>query len=149
MSAECAPQEQDQSAFDARLSVVFADDDPVVLSTLNILLQQVFDFAGLATNADEAIAVVAAKQPDVVILDVNMPCGGARRAVSEIRRRAPGTAIVILSADEMHEDVVELLRLGAVAYLRKGIDAATLLESLLQAVEAHRHARAGTVAASV
>ena len=123
----------------ARPSVVFADDDPVVISSLSLQLQQAFDCAGAATNAGEAIAVVKELQPDVVILDANMPGGGARRATGAIRLCSKNTAIVILSSDETREEVIELLSLGAVAYLRKGIDPHALASSLLLAIDAHRH----------
>lgn len=140
MSAEPHPQET--GPFEARPSVVFADDDEFVRCLLGIQLQHAFDFTGMASNADDAIELVRAKRPDVAILDVNMPGGGARRATDEIRRCSPETAIVILSGDETHETVVELLLRGADAYLRKGIDGATLATQLMFAIEAHRHRRA-------
>jgi DNA-binding NarL/FixJ family response regulator len=137
MSSEYAFQEDGPAL--ARPSVVFADDDPVVISSLSLQLHQTFDCAGVATTAEEAIAVVTAVQPDVVILDVNMPGGGARHATCEIRRLSQDTAIVILSSDETHEDVIELLSLGAIAYLRKGITPQALASSLLLAIDSHRH----------
>jgi DNA-binding NarL/FixJ family response regulator len=137
MSAE----PQAASPFDARPSVVFADDDEVMRSLLGIQLQRAFDFTGMAASADEAIEVVCAKRPDVAVLDVNMPGGGARRAIDGIRRCSPETAIVILSGDETHATVVELLLHGAEVYLRKGIDGASLAEQLTFAIEAHRNRR--------
>jgi DNA-binding NarL/FixJ family response regulator len=122
----------------ARPSVVLADDDPFVISSLSFQLRRRFECTGAAANAGQAIDMVKALQPDVVILDVNMPGGGARHATGEIRRCAAGTAIVILSGDETREDVIELLSLGAMAYLRKGIDPAALAGTLLFAIDSHR-----------
>ena len=91
--------------------------------------------------------MVAERQPDLVILDVHMPGGGGWHATREIRRRSPRTAIVVLSADEARTEVIELLRLGAVTYMRKGIDAETLMETLNFALDAHRNGLAAAAAA--
>jgi DNA-binding NarL/FixJ family response regulator len=141
INREMTAEPRAASPFDARPSVVFADDDEVMRCLLGLQLQQAFDFTGMAASADEAIDVVCARRPDVAVLDVNMPGGGARRAIDEIRRCSPETAIVILSGDETHQTVVDLLLHGAEAYLRKGIDGATLAKQLTFAIEAHRHRR--------
>ncbi len=121
--------------------VVLADDDPVVHSTIGAQLAPRFECVGVAQDANEAISLVETLKPDVAILDVDMPGGGALRATREIHTLAPETAIVILSADEQHEVVVELIASGAVTYLRKGIDARSLTATLLDAVKAHREVR--------
>ena len=118
--------------------VVLADDDPVVHSTLGAQLAPAFDCVGVALDADEAISLVETHKPDVAILDVDMPGGGALRATREIHTRAPETAIVILSADEHHQVVVQLIASGAVTYVRKGIDARSLTVTLFDALKAHR-----------
>ena len=120
-----------------RPRVVLADDDPVVHATIGAQLAPAFECIGVARDADEAISLVEAHKPDIAILDVDMPGGGALRATREIHIRAPETSIVILSADEQHQVVVQLIASGAVTYLRKGIDAHSLTATLLDAVKAH------------
>jgi DNA-binding NarL/FixJ family response regulator len=127
----------------ARPRLVLADDDPVVRSMLSEQLRYRFDCVGAGSNADEAIALVEAHRPDVAILDVNMPGGGARLATREIRARSPHTAIVILSSDETADDVVDLMSMGAITYLRKGIDTNTLEEKLAASIETHRKLGSG------
>jgi DNA-binding NarL/FixJ family response regulator len=121
--------------------VVFADDDPVVLATLASQLAHAFECVGTAKNADHAITLVESLRPELVILDVDMPGGGAIRATREIHFRSPETAIVILSCDEMRQGVVELLNSGAVTYLRKGIDQQSLITKLTIAMQAHGRLR--------
>jgi DNA-binding NarL/FixJ family response regulator len=125
--------------------VVLADDDPVVHSTIAAQLAPLFECIGVAHDADEAISLVETHRPDVAILDVDMPGGGALRATREIHIRAPETAIVILSADEQHQVVVQLIASGAVTYIRKGIDARSLTATLLDAVQAHHELRNNVV----
>jgi DNA-binding NarL/FixJ family response regulator len=117
--------------------VVFADDDPLVLATLAAQLAHTFECVGTARDADEAITLVESNRPELVILDVDMPGGGAVRATREIHVRSPETAIVILSGDEIRQGVVELLNAGAVTYLRKGIDQQSLIAKLTVAMTAH------------
>jgi DNA-binding NarL/FixJ family response regulator len=120
-----------------RPRLVLADDDSVVRSMLTVQLQNAFEVVGAAVDAEQAIAFVEAHRPDVAILDVSMPGGGAGRATREIRARSPETAIVILSADELEKHVIELMIAGATTYLRKGIDAGDLIRTLSKAIEAH------------
>jgi DNA-binding NarL/FixJ family response regulator len=120
-----------------RPQVVLADDDPVVHATIGAQLRPRFECVGVARDADEAISLVETRKPDIASLDVDMPGGGALRATREIHTRAPETSIVILSADEQHQVVVQLIASGAVTYLRKGIDAHSLTATLLDAVRAH------------
>jgi DNA-binding NarL/FixJ family response regulator len=118
--------------------VVVADDDEVLRTVLVAQLSDDFECVGVAADAPEGIALAAAQHPDVVILDVNMPGGGAARATREIREISPETAIVILSIDETWADLIDLLNAGAMTYLRKGIDEHTLARDLLSAIDAHR-----------
>jgi two-component system, NarL family, nitrate/nitrite response regulator NarL len=121
-----------------RPRVVFADDDPIVLKMLASQLADAFDCVGSAPGADEAIALVESHRPDLAILDVNMPGGGAIRATREIHTRWPETAIVILSGDESRGEVVELMNSGAITYLTKGIHRESLITKLTVALQAHR-----------
>jgi DNA-binding NarL/FixJ family response regulator len=74
--------------------------------------------AGGATGPD-AVRLAREYQPDVLLLDVEMPGPGARQTLVELRRAAPATRVAVLT---MHDDpglVRELLEVGAVAYLMK------------------------------
>jgi two-component system, NarL family, response regulator DegU len=122
---------------EGRPRLVLADDDPIVRSVLGRQLRRSFECVGAAADADEALALVQQHRPDVALLDVNMPGGGAARVTRELRERFPGTAIVILSIDEEPSEVIDLLRSGATTYLRKGIGADELIEKLSAAIEAH------------
>jgi diguanylate cyclase (GGDEF)-like protein/PAS domain S-box-containing protein len=122
----------------SRPQLVIADDEAFMRSMLIVQLQAEFDCVGSAADATEAIALVAQHRPDVVILDANMPGGGAMRATQETRAVSPETAIVILSGDESRDDVINLLSVGAITYLRKGIEPTDLVHQLLASITAHR-----------
>jgi DNA-binding NarL/FixJ family response regulator len=133
-----ATEDKPQLLAAIRPRVVIADDDEVVRTLLAAQLGEDFECVGAAADATHAVVLVSALKPDVVVLDVNMPGGGAIQATREIRACAPDTAIVILSIDETWSDLIDLLNAGAMTYLRKGIDDATLTHDLHAAIRAHR-----------
>jgi DNA-binding NarL/FixJ family response regulator len=125
----------------SRPRLVIADDDEIVRSMVAHHLRDDFECVGSAVDATEAVALAMALRPDVIILDVNMPGGGAMEATNLIRDHVPETAIVILSADETWDGLIDLFNAGAMNYLRKGMDEPAMAEDLRTAIEAHRRGR--------
>jgi DNA-binding NarL/FixJ family response regulator len=124
-----------------RPSLMIADDDAVVRTVIATQLRERFEVVGFASDAAEAISIAEEHQPDAAIIDVEMPAGGGMRATSEIRRRAPRTAILILSVDEQRESVLRLLGAGAVCYARKGEPADALAAKISSSIAAHANNR--------
>lgn len=72
-----------------------------------------------ASTGDEAVMATVELSPQVVMLDVEMPGPGAAAVIRQIQRRAPGTAVIVLSMHDDAEVVHDLLECGAAAYLSK------------------------------
>lgn len=119
--------------------VLIADDDPAVRAALEAQLRSGFAVVATAGDTDEAIALASEHQPDLAIVDVQMPGGGGLRATREIRSAAPRTAIVALSADESERIVLDMLTAGAVTYVRKGVRAEELSALLRESLDAAAH----------
>jgi DNA-binding NarL/FixJ family response regulator len=119
---------------DQRSSLLIADDDAVVRYRLTSALSKDFRIVAIAENATDAIALATEHQPDAALIDVQMPGGGARAAVPAIAAASPHTHMVILSADEIEHEVVELLNAGAIAYVRKGVAGDSIAQTLAQAL---------------
>lgn len=83
---------------------------------------------GEAADVDEAVAVVARHQPDVVLLDVHLPGGGG----VEVMRRssAPDTRYLALSVSDAAEDVIGTIRGGARGYVTKTITGPELVDAI-------------------
>lgn len=120
-----------------RPRLLIADDDPVIHAALAGQLAAEFDIVARAFDATETVALAAEHQPEIAIVDVQMPAGGGLRAIRDMQTCAPHTAIVALSADESDSGVRELISAGAITYLRKGITGPQLAETLRQSLEAH------------
>jgi DNA-binding NarL/FixJ family response regulator len=108
---------------DAPPRLLIADEDPAARAKLSSELSA-FRVVGLATDATEAVELARRHRPDLALIDVEMP--GGCEAVRAIASCSPRTSMVILSADETHSAVVELLNAGAFACQRKGTPAAAL-----------------------
>jgi EAL domain-containing protein (putative c-di-GMP-specific phosphodiesterase class I)/FixJ family two-component response regulator len=115
-----------------RVRVLIADDEPALRGALAELLhhEDRFELVGIASDADEAIAMAESVRPDVALVDVKMPAGGGPRAAREIGRISPDTRVIALSAFEDRPTVLEMLRSGAVGYLVKGTPAEDILASI-------------------
>ncbi len=100
------------------LRVVVVDDHEVVRSGLRSeLAGRRVDVVGEAGTVDEAIAAVREHRPDVLVLDVRLPGGGAAAVLTSLGEDAPPTLAV--SASDERDDVVRTVRAGASGYLLK------------------------------
>lgn len=105
----------------ARLLVV--DDEPSMIRTLRTNLRGHGFQVETAETAGDALASYERRQPDLVVLDLNLPDGDGFEVVRRIRERS-GTPIIVLSARGGEHDKVNALDLGADDYMTKpfGID---------------------------
>ncbi len=108
----------------------------MVRSALGSQLEGEFDVVAVAEDATEAVLLAEQHRPDVALIDVQMPDGGALQAVPQIASRSPDTCIVILSGDESRDIVLRLLSAGAIAYVRKGVTATEIAKTLAAAMKA-------------
>jgi DNA-binding NarL/FixJ family response regulator len=86
------------------------------------------DVVGEAATPAEALAMIAATTPDVVLLDVHLPDGGGVRVLEALTAAAP--KVLALSVSDAAEDVVPMIRAGALGYVTKTIDTAELLVAI-------------------
>lgn len=122
------------------IRVLVADDHAVVREGIRRILDGEPDFVvvGEAATGAEAVALAAAHQPDVVVLDLTMPGGSGLDAAAAIASAAPDAAVLVLSMHDNPEYVRESERAGAQGYLLKD-SAATELRHAVRAV--HRGER--------
>jgi DNA-binding NarL/FixJ family response regulator len=88
------------------------------------------DVVGEASTVAEAISLVTAVQPDVVLLDVHMPDGGGRAVLEALRRSRPQIKFLALSVSDAAEDVIGLIRAGARGYVTKTISPEQLADAI-------------------
>jgi DNA-binding NarL/FixJ family response regulator len=110
--------------------VVIVDDHELFRAGVRAGLEGFVEVAGAAATVDEAVELIAAEQPDVVLLDVHMPDGGG---VAVLRRAADaGTSarFLALSVSDAAEDVIATIRAGARGYVTKSISPEELADAI-------------------
>ncbi len=103
------------------VTVVVADDQSAVREGLVLLLGTLpgITVAGEAADGDAAVQLVATVQPQVVLMDLNMPgCDGVA-ATARITAEHPGTRVVVLTTYADDESIIRALQAGALGYLTK------------------------------
>jgi DNA-binding NarL/FixJ family response regulator len=116
------------------LRVVVVDDHPIVRDGLRSLLSSIDDIelVGEAGTGEDAIALVDATKPDVVIMDIEMPGMGGIEATRVLAAHHPAIPVLALTMYGQDDFVFSALRAGARGYLLKG----ARQEDLLRAVRA-------------
>ena len=103
-------------------SVVIVEDEPVTRAALRGLLEgEGFRVVAEADDAEGAIAAAFRERPQICVVDINIP-GGGIRVVREVARRRTDTALVMLTASESRDDLIDAIRAGAAGYLVKDMD---------------------------
>lgn len=115
-------------------TILLVDDHEVVRLGLKALLQRYpqFEVVGEAATAREAIDLVAAKRPDVVLMDIRLPGASGIEACEEITARFPNTRVLMLTSYAEDEMLFSAIRAGAAGYVLKQIGS----EDLIRALEA-------------
>jgi DNA-binding NarL/FixJ family response regulator len=110
--------------------VVVADDHPIWRSGVRTDLGSNFHVVGEAADADEAIEVIGATKPDLVICDLHMPNGGGIKVAKTCGEQ---TRIVMLTVSEAERDLLDAVAAGAVGYLVKSTPPEELRQGLWRA----------------
>ena len=100
---------------------VVADDNAVMLTTIQQLLGESAEVAvvGAARTGDDALRMIKEEHPDVAVLDVGMPGGGAA-LVRQVRALPEPPWVLIFSGRDDPETVQDMLAAGATGYVSKG-----------------------------
>jgi DNA-binding NarL/FixJ family response regulator len=104
------------------IRILVADDHPVVRDGLVAVLstQPDFEVVGEAANGVEAVELAQRLQPDVVLIDLEMPNGDGVTAIEQLRAHNQTLGIVVFTAFDTDDRIVSALRAGAQGYLLKG-----------------------------
>jgi DNA-binding NarL/FixJ family response regulator len=114
------------------LRVLIADDHPSHADLLRLILStdERVEVVGAAANGLQAVEMAEELEPDLVLMDLEMPVMNGLEATRILTERG-GARVILLTGSSSTADVDSALTAGALAYLPKGIDSSTLLEHVL------------------
>jgi DNA-binding NarL/FixJ family response regulator len=115
----------------APLRIMIVDDHPMVREGLaGILERQEMVIVGVAANGRQAIEMFAQYLPDILLLDLRLPDQSGINVMRKILADHPDAKIIFLSSSQGDASIFDAISNGASGYLVKGIDGATLGESI-------------------
>ena len=115
-----------------RIRVLLVEDHAIVRQGVRLLLDGQADMAvvGEADEGGKALALVAQKEPHVVLMDIAMPGINGLEATAEIKRRWPDVQVIALTVHDNDEYFFQMITAGAAGYVLKGADPSELLEAI-------------------
>ncbi len=118
-----------------KLSVLIADDHPVFRKGLRTLIGTMpgTEIAGEASTGVEAARLAEQLQPDVVLMDLQMPEGGGLAAIRQIVETSPHIRILVVTMFQDDDSVFAAMRAGARGYVLKDTDDDDIKRAILAA----------------
>ncbi|HEX9438120.1 MAG TPA: response regulator transcription factor [Roseiflexaceae bacterium] len=114
------------------LRILIADDHPLFRKGMRALLASLPDIevVGEAATGDQAIQLAATLQPDVILMDLQMPGSGGLAATRQIVQTSPHIRVLVVTLFEDDDSVFTALRAGARGYVLKDVDEAEMLRAI-------------------
>ena len=105
-----------------KISILIADDNAEFREGLRALCESVDEFTviGEAATGEEAVSLAAQLQPDVILMDINMPQANGIEATRKILHASPHIGILMLTMFDDDDSVFAAVRAGARGYVLKG-----------------------------
>ena len=103
-------------------NICIVDDEPSILNTLSSILEDEGYQVSLAKSGPEALKLIRAEPPELVILDIWMPEIDGLETLKQIRQQFPKLMVIMMSGHGSVETAVKATKLGAYDYLEKPLD---------------------------
>ena len=118
----------------SRVRLVVVDDHALFRRGLVGLLEEMPDFivVGEATNGQEALPVIDQVQPDIILLDINMPVMDGIQTLTAIRKSHPEQKVLMLTISQNDDDLIGAIVTGANGYILKNTEPDVLHNIILQ-----------------
>ena len=101
--------------------VVLVEDHDLFRAGVRAGLGPTVEVVGEAATVADAVPLIKALDPDVVLLDVHLPDGGGQAVIIQVGPERPGVKFLALSVSDAAEDVIGVIRAGARGYVTKAI----------------------------
>lgn len=123
------------------ISVLVVDDHDLVRSGISRLLTDAkgVQVAGEASSGEEAIQHVKEQEPDVILMDIQMPGIGGLEATRKIKRQHPEVQVIAVSACDDNPFAQRLLQAGASGYITKGAGCEEMVAAIVKVFSGQKY----------
>ena len=119
----------------AKINILLVDDEEEFITTLAERMQLRNLPSQVALNGGQALQMVAALPPDVMILDLKMPGIDGLEVLRRVKKGYPRVEVIILTGHGAEKDEIEARHLGAFEYLKKPVDIDELTQHIQKAYQ--------------
>lgn len=115
-----------------KIRVLIADDHSMVRQGLKqiVELEEDMEVVAQAANGDEAVNLAMGIQPDVILMDINMPGMNGIQAISQLKEKRCPSKIIVLTIHSDREYLIKTVQLGAAGYVLKDADSDVLIQAI-------------------
>src|SRR4051812_24343224 len=114
--------------------ILVVDDDQSIATAFEHFLRFEGHECRLASNAEDAVRLIAERQPTLIMMDIRMPGVDGLQALRDIRSRFPGVYVVMMTGYGTSQTSIDAIREGAYDYLTKPLDLDELREVIRKAL---------------
>lgn len=114
------------------ITVLIVDDHPLFRKGMRSLLESMPDFqvVGEAATGKEAVETAVSLQPDVVLMDLQMPNGTGLEATRQLRQKSPNIRVLVVTLFEDDESIFTALKAGAHGYILKDAEEEEMIRAI-------------------
>lgn len=117
--------------------ILLVDDEPHIRKYVSLILKQLGrPLIVEAANGEEAIAAYQRENPDLVLLDVNMPKLDGLETLKRLKEIDPQCVVIMLTSLANRETIVQAVELGAANYIRKDTPKEEIAQALSSTIDA-------------
>jgi DNA-binding NarL/FixJ family response regulator len=124
---------------DCKTRVLIAEDHTLMAEGLRKLLECEFESVQTVANGRQLLDIVAAWKPDIVLLDIGMPLLNGIEATRRLSKISPSTKVVMVTAHNEPQYVVEAFRAGATGFVLKRCALSELVNAIRQVLDGHTY----------
>jgi len=121
-----------------KLRVLLVDDEEEFVNTLAERLQLRNIIPLVATDGNEALRIIDAERPPVVVMDVMMPGMGGLAVLRQVKNSYPKIQVILLTGQGSTQDGIKGMRIGAFDYLMKPVRIEGLIQKMNEAFQASK-----------
>ncbi len=121
--------------------ILLIDDHQIILDGMEAILSELpnIEVIGRATNGNEGLQYIKALQPDIVLLDLDMPIMNGMAVTKEVKTNMPNVKIIILSLHQEASIIQSLIKDGVDGYVLKNADKNEIIKAIKTVIEGQKY----------